>query len=351
MYCKNCGARLPEGALFCFKCGKRQTAGSAPDKPQLGEEAARRLRRGIFFLDNCLAFVAVGVLATITVILFAVGSQGFTAWDTADFMQQFCLVGPLAVAALVSARTGGLDVSVGGMMALSSVIFAVNVSGNNACAGFFIALGICGAVGLLNGMFIMVARIPSIFVTLAGATLVWGTAMWASDGIPVGLPEEWTELGGAAALLALIVSVGIGVLVLWRTGRFSREKKALSGEKGYFWIYGLVAVIGALAGCAAAICFGGAGGDIGSGSSNEMVLLFVFATISASGLLKNNWIALAWVLVAAMLWTMHDQAMILLGLHPFSMVVSNASWVFILMAIMSIAKRSWRKPLWGMPDC
>jgi ribose/xylose/arabinose/galactoside ABC-type transport system permease subunit len=346
MYCISCGARLPDGAPFCFKCGVRQMEEPVSVSPQPEGLAARRLRKGISFLDNWLAFVAVGVLATITIILFAVGSLGFTAWNVTTFMQQFCLVGPLALAALVSVRTGGLDLSVGGMMVLSSVIFAMNVSGNNAGMGFLIALTVCGALGLLNGMFIMVARVPAIFVTVASVMLTRGIAMWASGGVPIELPVEWAKMSGIAPVVALLASVGMTILVLWRTGRFAMQKKAIRGETKYFWIYGLIAAIGMLAGWAAAICFGEAGVEIGSGSSNEMILLFVFAVISASGLLKNNWVALGWVLLMAMLWTMHDQAMILLNLNPFSMMVSNASWVFILLAVMCIAKRSWKKPMW-----
>ena len=348
MNCISCGVELPDGALFCLKCGERQTE-PVPAKPQPVEAAALRLQRGLAFLDNWLAFVAVGVLATTTAILFAVGSLGFTAWNAASFLQQFFLAGSLAVTALASSRTGGLDLSAGAMMALSAMIFAMNASENHAGAGLLLALIVCGALGLLNRLFIMVLRFPAILVTAASVVLVRGIAMWASGGISVELPAEWAAMNGAAALLALLAAVGAAIILLWRTGGFAKEQKSVRGEMGFFWIYGLTAMTGALAGWAAAIGFGTASGDIGSGSSNEMILLFVFATISASALLKNNWAALGWVLLMALLWTTHDQAMILLGLDPFSMRVSNASWVFILLAVMAISRRSWEKPARKLP--
>lgn len=310
-----------------------------------GRSAEQRLQRGLFFLDHWLVFVALGVLATVTMILFAVGSHGFTMGSAATLMQQFCLIGPLAVSAMVSTRTGGLDISAGGMMALSAVILAMNTAENNAGAGFLLALVVCFAVGILNGLFIMVLRTPAILVTVASAMLTRGIAMWASDDLVVNLPQEWMGMNVAAAVLALLASVGIAIFVLWRTGGFAKERQTVRGQMKFFWIYGLIALIGALAGWAAAICFGEANTNIGYGSSNEMVLLFVFATLSASVWLKNNWVALGWALVLAMLWTIHDQAMLLLALNPFSMIVSNASWVFILLAVMCISKRSWEKPL------
>ncbi len=346
-YCNSCGVPLPDGAHYCPQCGCPQAEKQIP-MPS-GDLAAKRLRQGIFFLDNLLAFVAVGVLATVTMILFAVGSQGFTVWNAPALLQQFCLVGALSVSALVSTRTGGLDLSVGGMMALSSLIFAMNATSmGGAWLGFLMALVICGSIGLLNGMLVMVARVPSIFVTIASVMLVRGIALWSSEGIEVQLPSELTGAGTLAALIALLVSVSIAALLLWRTGRFSKSAPSMLGARKWFWIYGLTAVIGVLAGCAAALCSGLASVSIGSGSSNEMILLFVFATLSASALLKHNGVALGWVLLVALLWTIHDQAMILLALNPFSMIVSNASWVFILMSIMAIAKRSWEKHTWVM---
>lgn len=345
MACTKCGATLPTGALYCPKCGLQQQV-PLPREPLPETPEERWLRKGLYFLDNYLAFVAVGVLAVITVILFAVGSQGFTSWSATNVAQQFCLVGALALAALVSTRTGGLDISIGGMMALSAMIFAMYTSADNPVAGFLMALVICVALGFLNGLFIMVLRIPSLLVTVASAMLIRGISLWASNGITIDLPPEWEKMSTAAPVLALCLSVGIAIFLLWRTGGFSRNKKSIYGKVKFFWIYGLIAVIGVLAGWAAAICFGSASAGIGSGSSNEMILLFIFAVISASGLLKSNWTALAWVLLMAILWTIHDQAMILLQLNPFSMIVSNASWVFILLAVMSIAKHSWKKPMW-----
>lgn len=347
MDCINCGERLNEDASFCHKCGTQQI--EEPVSPQMPSDdpAARRIQKGLFFLDNWLVFTALGVLATITTILFIVGLQGAETGTAARVMQQFCLVGPLAVAAMVSTRTGGLDLSTGGIMALSSMIFAMNASAGNGGVGFVLALIVCGAVGILNGLFIMVLRMPAVLVTIASAMLTRGIAMWAG-GISIELPAEWMKMSPLAAALALLISVGIAVLLLWRTGGFAKKKKTIHGQMKFFWIYGLIALIGMISGWAASVCFGTASTAIGAGSSNEMILLFVFATISASVMLKNNWVALAWTLLLAMLWTIHDQAMILLELNPFSMIVSNASWVFILLAVMAIAKRSWEKPVGKM---
>lgn len=347
MYCISCGGQLPKNAFFCLQCGTQQRDLPISETMRPKGWSERQLQKGLSFLDNWMAVVALAILATVTTILFAVGSKGFATQNATDILQQFCLVGALATAALVSMRTGGLDLSVGGIMALSSVIFAMNAAQNSAGTGFLLALVVCGAIGLLNGLFIMVARVPSVLVTVASAMLTRGIALWASEGVPVQLSAGWMQMNAVAAVLALVASVGIAIFLLWRTGRFAQEKKNIHGQMKFFWVYGLIALIGMLAGWAAAICFGTAdAGKIGFGSSNEMILLFIFAALSASGLFKSNWVALGGALVLAMLWTIHDQAMILLQLSPFSMIVSNACWVFILLGVMCFAKRSWKKPMW-----
>lgn len=347
MYCSSCGIELHEGALFCVKCGMPQETEQASSAPVLDEAAALRLKRGLFFLDNWLAFTALLVLTTVTTVLFIVGSNMPDAGDPGSFMQNFCLVGALAMAALASSRTGGLDLSVGGVMALSAMILAMNAS-SNSVFGFLLSIAVCVAIGLLNGLFIMVLRMPAIFVTVASAMLTRGISMWASEGISVNLPSAWANMGDTSALLAFIAAIGIAILLLWLTGGLRKQKKPCRGNMKLFWIYIPIAMIGMLAGWAAALCYGTASSTIGSGSSNEMVLLFIFATISASALLKDNRVALGFTVVLALLWTVHDQAMYLLNLSPFSMMVSNASWVFILLAIMAISKRSWQKPAWDL---
>ena len=288
--------------------------------------------------------MSVSILTIITICLFAVGSLGFTAWDVTDTMQQFYMVGLLSLAAFLSTRTGGLDLSIGSVMALSSVILAVFAAENNAVAGFLLAFIVCGAFGLMNGLFIMAFRLPSILITIVSSMLAWGIAMWVGGGVSISLPPEWPGIEVVPTAIALLVSVGIVLFVLKKTGRLEKDHPHTFLGKKYFWIYGVVAVIGAFAGWAETICFGASDMSFGSGSSNEMIILFVFATISSTKLLKNNWIALGGVLILAMIWTVHDQAMILLDLNPFSRIVSNASWVIIMLCVLVVAKRYWKNP-------
>ncbi len=113
---------------------------------------------------------------------------------------------PIAFAAVAQAIvviTGGIDLSVGSMMALASVTAAVMMKDQGDAFGvavvvFVLLLGL--AVGAINGAIIVVTKVPDIVVTLA-MSFVWaGTALLILN----------TPGGGAAPWLMEIISGPLG---------------------------------------------------------------------------------------------------------------------------------------------
>src|SRR5438045_8351955 len=90
---------------------------------------------------------------------------------------------PIAFAAVAQAIvviSGGIDLSVGPMMALASVTSAVLMKGNGDLVGIAVVIGVIVmgvAVGAINGSLVVVTKVPDIVVTLA-TSFVWaGTAL------------------------------------------------------------------------------------------------------------------------------------------------------------------------------
>ena len=130
---------------------------------------------------------------------------------------------PLAFAAVAQAIcviAGGIDLSIGSMMALTSVFAAANMQGQSEEFSIAIVLAtlVFGLVlGAINGTLIVVTRVPDIVVTLAmafvwggGALLVLktpagGAAQWLKSLVlgPVGI--EWVPK--AAVVLLIVVAV------------------------------------------------------------------------------------------------------------------------------------------------
>lgn len=130
---------------------------------------------------------------------------------------------PLALAAVaqaVAVIARGIDLSVGSMMALASVVSAALMKDRGEGAAVFIIIGVlllgC-VIGAINGGLIVVTRVPDIVVTLAmlfvwaGAALLvlktpgGSSADWLSDLTRGPLLTQWTPK--AAVVLLLVVAV------------------------------------------------------------------------------------------------------------------------------------------------
>jgi len=113
---------------------------------------------------------------------------------------------PIAFAAVAQAIvviSGGIDLSVGPMMALASVTSAVLMKGQSDLFAVGVVLGVLLlglVVGAINGGLVVVTKVPDIVVTLA-MSFVWaGTALLILN----------TPGGGAAPWLMAIISGPLG---------------------------------------------------------------------------------------------------------------------------------------------
>jgi ribose transport system permease protein len=139
---------------------------------------------------------------------------------------------PLALAAVAQAIvviSGGIDLSIGSMMALTSVVSAVLMEGQSEEFGVLVVIGVLLlglALGAVNGAVVVVTRVPDIVVTLA-MSFVWagvallilktpggGSAVWLKDLVSGSVVSEWVPK-------ATVVLIAI-VAVIWIPLRRSR---------------------------------------------------------------------------------------------------------------------------------
>ena len=130
---------------------------------------------------------------------------------------------PLALATVGQAIvviSGGIDLSIGAMMALTSVVAASLMKGQSEEFGIAVVVGVILLgilLGAINGSVVVVTRVPDIVVTLA-MSFVWagcallvlktpggGASIWLKDLLKGSLGSEW--LPRAAVGLVVIVAV------------------------------------------------------------------------------------------------------------------------------------------------
>ena len=139
---------------------------------------------------------------------------------------------PLAMAAVGQAIvviSGGIDLSVGSMMAFTSVSAAILMQGQSEEFAVLVVIGILlmGLVlGLINGILVVTTRVPDIVVTLA-MLFVWAGAALLVLNRPGGGAADWlmASIDGnfgtpflPRALVVLIVIVAVAWLPVVRSG-------------------------------------------------------------------------------------------------------------------------------------
>ncbi len=169
----------------------------------------------------------------------SVASPYFLTWDNIlNIFRQSAVNGLLALGQLLVILTAGIDLSVGSMMGLSTVVFAMAVkAGAPAGLAAAAALG-CGlAVGLINGFLLTGLKLPHPFVsTLGMMNVARGSAMLLSGGFPISDLPAGARYAGAASVagvpvpvLILLATFGLFGFVL-RNTVFGRDVYAIGGN-------------------------------------------------------------------------------------------------------------------------
>ena len=127
--------------------------------------------------------VRVLVILAMVIALATLASRGvlLAPQNIANIFAQSAVLFLVSMAQFFVILTGGIDLSVGSVAALSSVLFAGLLDvGTGASAG----IAICGAaaVGLVNGILVTFAGLPSFVVTLGTMEIVYSIAKVFTGG-------------------------------------------------------------------------------------------------------------------------------------------------------------------------
>ena len=124
---------------------------------------------------------------------------------------------PMAMAMTFVITQRGIDLSIGSVAALSSIImaFLIKQYGFPAWSAALIALALGALMGLVNGLVITKFRVPDLIGTLAMDLVYRGFALVIAKGLVLArFPDLITEIGRGQALVFLPTPVIIGLLTL-----------------------------------------------------------------------------------------------------------------------------------------
>lgn len=184
-----------------------------------------RVLKNFRFVISHSVFGPLLALFLITII-FTIGTNGFFL-SLRNILTILNLSGVLAIIALgvsMPILMGGIDLSVEGVMSLTSVImgFLVKNSQTNIDIGFWVipvVMIIGSIVGIINGLLNTKLKIPSFMATLGMGFVAQGLAVILSKGATIPfLDPRFQNLANGKRLLGIpnitIIAVILGVILL-----------------------------------------------------------------------------------------------------------------------------------------
>ena len=189
-----------------------------------------------YFKENMGTLI--GLLAMCLILSFTTNGVFYSQRNLVNVLRQVSSNACLAFGMTFAIITGGIDLSVGSILALSGTLSAGFIAFNNMPVAQAVALAIVigTALGLFNGVVIAKTTIPPFIVTLAMMQIARGAAYIYSNGQPIRAMFPDYQIIGTGWLgpipypvIYMIVFLIICVILLSKT-RFGRHVYAVGGN-------------------------------------------------------------------------------------------------------------------------
>ncbi len=185
-------------------------------------------------------YVIVAAIVVEAVVFASIAPQFLSVPNLVNVALSIAITGILAVGMTMVILTGGIDLSVGSVVALAGVVAAMLAAAGGSggvALGVVAALGIGLSVGLFNGVVVAHFRVPPFVATLAMLTICRGLAFVLSGGRSIGnLPESFNYVGRERVLglplpVILMALVFVGGWFLLRRTVIGRYIYAVGGNR------------------------------------------------------------------------------------------------------------------------
>jgi ribose transport system permease protein len=157
----------------------------------------------------------IGLLVLVIVLSF-MSPYFLTIPNLLNVVRQVSIIAVISFGMTMVILTGGIDLSVGSMLAFAGAISAgmmVN-SGLNVFLAIFLGLAAGTALGLFNGIAVAKAKLPAFIVTLAMMTVARGFTLIYTNGRPISGFNETFRFFGAGYLSRIPIPVVIMFILL-----------------------------------------------------------------------------------------------------------------------------------------
>ena len=272
-----------------------------------------------------------------------------------NLMRQLIINGFIALGMTFVILTGGIDLSVGSTLALTSAIFAgLLQNGMNTGLAILIALVLGLVLGLLNGILITKGKLAPFIVTLATMTIFRGLTLVYTDGRPIAGPRDdfafkFLGKGQFLGIPFQVILFILAFLVLWmilNKTAIGRKIYAVGGnEKASFisginidkvkiWVYVISSLMAVLSGLVLTSRLNSAQPTAGAAYEMDAIAAVVLGGTSMTGGSGSLTGTLIGILILGVL----NNGLNLLGVSSFYQQIVKG--IVILIAVLIDRKRN-----------
>ncbi|MCC2125571.1 ABC transporter permease [Hominiventricola filiformis] len=266
---------------------------------------ATRFKNGVvkYFKDNIGIIIALVAMFIFLTVFPTTRSTFLTPKNMFNILRQNASNLFLATGMTMVIILGGIDLSVGSVIALSGVVAAgcvVNF-GLPEAVGFIAAIAVGAAVGLFNGFIICKTDIPPFIVTLASMNITKGIALVLTGGAPIRCMTDAFKFPGAGyvgpvptpVILMFIIFILAALMInktqlgrhIYAVGGNVQAAKfsGISVQKVKFIVYAYTGVMAGIAGVVIASRLYSGQPTAGDGAEMDAIASVVVGGTSMSG--------------------------------------------------------------------
>lgn len=187
-------------------------------------------------------------LILLVVIVSVLNSRFLQVSNLMNLLRQLIINGFIALGMTYVILTGGIDLSVGSILAFTSAIFAgLMQNGMSPVLAIILAIVLGAILGFINGLLITKGKLAPFIVTLATMTIFRGATLVYTDGRPIAGQRDnfiFAFLGrgkvfGIPFQVILFAIIFILLLILLKKTSLGRKVYAVGGNEKASFISGI----------------------------------------------------------------------------------------------------------------
>lgn len=297
--------------------------------------------------SSLLKYISLIGLLLICIVITLISPRFLTVSNILNVLTQVSVNAILAIGMSFVILTGGIDLSVGSVLAITgAVVASFAKSGGNILPGIIVAIIIGAVIGLFNGLLVSKGKIQAFIVTLAGMTIFRGVTYVYTNGNPIsGLGDNISFIGNDSlfGIPIPIILIIIVLIIAWyalNQTRFGRYLYALGGNedsarlsgintgKIKTLVYVISGITAAIGGIIVTSRIGSASPNAGTGFELDAIAAVVLGGTSLAGGEGN----VTGTIIGALIIGVLNNGLNLMSVNPFYQSIVKGA--VILLAVL-----------------